>query len=473
MRKNNLLNMGVDNGESNTFSGKCEEDKETIKQPGKNKKQTWLIISNAFNMDGRAASQTITDKIPHLLRSNVEPIVLSTLTGEKDGEIKHYQVPPLTPVGLRFDLRHFLRQRLRNSFLYRLLSGVFSLLILPFYVLEKAFIRQESQWSWFMSAYLAGVYIIKKKRPILIYSTGGPNSAHFAAYILTRCYDLPWIAEIHDPMVTYDRLPTTQRERFAYWLEGKICRYADVAWWFTEEALSRARLRHPELGERGHSLIPGVEPLPPFSVPYSRGKELIISHFGLLSKTRNLRIFLAALKKAIDRDPRRREVFRLHIYGGKLDGVSAEALKEFPYREAVIEHGRIEHNPETGEGGREQVLKLMHLSDCLLLLHGNDHYCEEYIPSKTYEYFFARRPILALVWHNAQLERMLRERGHWAVQSDDVDAISEALDELYSRWVQNKLFYSEESSPYTAEAAVKTVYEWASHAISQREVKRR
>ena len=422
-------------------------------------------------MDGRAASQTITDKISHFLKLGLDPIVLSTITGRKDEKIRHYQVLPPTPVGLRFDLRHFLQQRLRNGFLYRVLSGFFSLLILPFYVLEKAFIRQESQWSWFISAYFAGIYIIKKQQPILIYSTGGPNSAHFAAYILARRYDLPWIAEIHDPLVTYNKPPTTQRERFAYWLEENICRHADVVWWFTDEALRRAKLRHPELGERGHSLIPGVEQPPQFSISYSRGEKLKISHFGLLSKTRNLKIFLEALKKVIDRDPERKKVFRLHIYGGKLDAISAEAMKEFLYREVVIEHGRIERNTETGESGREQILKLMHLSDCLLLQHGNDYYCEEYIPSKVYEYFVAKRPILGLVWHNKQLKHMLQDMGHRVVQSDDVDAISEALEELYSRWVQNNLLSSEESSPYTAEAAVKTLYGWACQAISQHEVK--
>ncbi|MCL5024014.1 MAG: hypothetical protein M1497_11745 [Nitrospirae bacterium] len=439
-----------------------------IKQAEKNAAQAWLILSHCFNMDGRAASQTITDKIPHLLKLGVEPIVLSAFTGRKDRRVRHYRLLPPTPVGLRFDLRHFLRQRIRSRFLYRLLSGSFSLLMLPFYLLEKAFIRQESQWSWFMSAYFAGVFLIRKNRPLLIYSTGGPHSAHFAAYILARRYHLPWIAEIHDPMVAHNRQPVTQRERFAYWLEGRICRYADVVWWFTEEALLRARLRHPELGGRGHSLTPGAEPPPPLSLSYHRGKELIISHFGSLAKTRNLTIFLAALRKVMDRDPVRREVFRLHVYGGKLDAVSAGAVREFPYRETVREHGRIERDPETGESGREQILKLMRLSDCLLLLHGNDDYCEEYIPSKMYEYFFADRPILALVWRNAQMERILREMGHRAVRSDDIDAIAEALEGLYSQWTGNALPGSGKSSPFTAEAAVKTLYGWACQAIDRR-----
>ena len=39
-------------------------------------KQVWLVLSHGFNMDGRAASQTMTDKIPHLLDLGIEPIVV-------------------------------------------------------------------------------------------------------------------------------------------------------------------------------------------------------------------------------------------------------------------------------------------------------------------------------------------------------------------------------------------------------------
>ena len=41
----------------------------------------WLILSHGFNMDGRAASQTITDKIPHLLGAGIQLHVLSAITG--------------------------------------------------------------------------------------------------------------------------------------------------------------------------------------------------------------------------------------------------------------------------------------------------------------------------------------------------------------------------------------------------------
>jgi hypothetical protein len=40
-------------------------------------KTRWLILSHAFNMDGRAASQTITDKIPYFLDAGIHPTVFS------------------------------------------------------------------------------------------------------------------------------------------------------------------------------------------------------------------------------------------------------------------------------------------------------------------------------------------------------------------------------------------------------------
>ena len=51
--------------------------------------QSCLLISHGFNMDGRAASLTVTDKIPFLLDAGVKPIVLSAITGHQDHELEH------------------------------------------------------------------------------------------------------------------------------------------------------------------------------------------------------------------------------------------------------------------------------------------------------------------------------------------------------------------------------------------------
>ena len=63
-------------------------------------KKRWLVISHAFNMDGRAASSTVTDKIPYLLQNDIELIIISAVTGLKDTRLEHYQLLPWGPSGL-------------------------------------------------------------------------------------------------------------------------------------------------------------------------------------------------------------------------------------------------------------------------------------------------------------------------------------------------------------------------------------
>lgn len=430
-------------------------------------KHVWLVLSHGFNMDGRAASQTITDKIPHLLRQGVTPIVVSAITGRKDRVIEHHQVLPAGPVALRFDLRHYLKQRIASRLVYRITMTIISLLLLPFLLIEKLFIRIETHWSWAITAYLTGARIIKTRKPAIIYSTGGAYSAHLAGYWLARRFGLPWVAEVHDPMIFPGLTKNKMRMRFSAWLEGKICKHADMAFWFTEEALARARARHPELGERGHCIIPGANE-PEFKrEPYRRGKHLVIGHFGSLADTRNLEIFLLGLSRVLENNPQWAEHIRLHLYGGGIDPVSARAIKDFPHPSMIEQFGRLETDPKTGESGRDRVLKRMNAADCLLLLHGTVPFCEEYIPSKMYEYLWTQRPILALVWRNPQMERMLRELGHWAVTADDVDSIAAALEELYARWLKDDLADSGTASPYTSEEATRQIIALANKAIER------
>ena len=83
-----------------------------------NPRPRWLIIAHAFNMDGRAASQTITDKLPHLINAGVEIVVLSGVSGRQDTQVEHHQLWPMGPAGFRFELRHVLRKRWGDGFRY-------------------------------------------------------------------------------------------------------------------------------------------------------------------------------------------------------------------------------------------------------------------------------------------------------------------------------------------------------------------
>lgn len=421
----------------------------------------WLILSHAFNMDGRAASHTITDKIPHLLASGIRPVVISAKTGRRDQQLEHYQLLPIGPVGLRFDLRHVLQQRWGKDWRYRLTTLGATLLLSPGIILEKLFWRRESQWSWWWPAYRKGLKLIREGKVDVIYSTGGAYAAHVAAAKLKQVTGLPWLAEVHDPLVNPAHPPQNAQQRMQAEVERLICTYADVPFWFTEQALASALRRHPQMGNRGKMLLPGAD-APPESLPvYQPGKVMVLGHFGSLSPTRHLGGVIQALAELAKLKSEVKQLVELHIYGTGVDHYTRLAMEQFAEQVSIRHFGRLERDPMTGKSGRRQVLERMRSVDVLLLQHGVEPVCEEYIPSKLYEYLWMQRPILGLVYHNPQLESMLLAMGHTVSPADDIPAQTQAIGELYARWKTAGLSDISRDSPYTTAAAVENLIRWA------------
>ncbi|OYV78811.1 MAG: hypothetical protein B7Z65_08825, partial [Ferrovum sp. 21-44-67] len=390
----------------------------------------WLILSHGFNMDGRAASLTITDKIPHLINAEIEPIVLSAVTGKKDTRFYHHQLLPWGPAGLRFDLRHLIAQQYGRGLFYRISTGFASLLLSPFILLERLICGLQSQWSWTPAAIFWGYICIKRFNPELIYSTGGAYSAHWAGYWLKRMTKKPWIAEIHDPMVFPGTLPKTRNLKFWAKLEGMICREADLVWWFTEQAMLSAKKRHPELGDKGKVILPGAEP-PIVSAEYVRDPNCIhIGHFGSLSNVRTIKGFAEAFLKFKQDSPDSAKVFKIECYGGSIDSHAKLFINENKLNDQFIEVGRLEYDHKKKISGREQIQIKMQQMDYLLIIHGHTADCAEYIPSKFYDYLWARRPIIAITHNNKQFNTLLNKYNSFIANSNELDSIVQALNKI-------------------------------------------
>jgi len=421
----------------------------------------WLILSHAFNVDGRAESVTITDKMPHLLAAGVKPIVLSGVMGTHDERFPHEQLLPWGPAGIRFDLRHVLARRWGRSLRYRVVMLLVSIVLAPFIVLERLLGGLRSQWSWALPAFARGARLIRRGEVDLVYSTGGVFSAHLAGWWLKRLTGVRWIAEVHDPMLVPGRPVVTRQERFFARLEGRICRDADLAWWFTDGALAAARKRHPELGARGIMVLPGAEP-PVLRTAYERGARFVLGHFGSLSSTRSFAPTLQALAALLARRPELRDVVRVEVYGSALDPEAAQALVSLALADVVSPIGRLEFDPQTGLSGRARVMQRMQQMDALLLLHGTIPDCPEYIPSKLYEYFWARRPVLAITHDNTQLDALVESHGGWVAPATDVVAHQAALERVIDRWRAGPL-PDVSVPPVTVAAAVQRILDAVDH----------
>ncbi|MBU6467721.1 MAG: hypothetical protein KGQ44_01070 [Betaproteobacteria bacterium] len=408
-------------------------------------------------MDGRAASLTITDKIPHFINEGIEPVVLSAVTGKKDTRFYHKQLLPWGPAGLRFDFRHLIAQKYGRGLFYKATTGLVSLILSPFILLERALIGLQSQWSWTPAAIFWGYIAIKRFDPELIYSTGGAYSAHWAGFWLNRLTRKPWIAEIHDPMVFPGTVPKTRNLKFWAKLEGMICREANLVWWFTDEAMLSAKRRHPELGDKGKVILPGAEP-PVVEATYKRDPNFIhIGHFGSLSNVRSMKGLAEAIAKLKEVNEKVAQVIKIDCYGGSIDSSAKKYIVEKKLTEQFVEHGRLEHDFKTGISGREQIQTKMQEMDYLLIIHGNTDDCAEYIPSKFYDYLWAKRPIYGIINKNNQFKDLLIEYNGYTAQANDIDSIVGSLIQIFQDWQIQKQFFIKKEPIKTIDSVHKII----------------
>lgn len=426
----------------------------------------WLILSHGFNMDGRAASQTITDKIPYLMGAGIELTVLSAITGIKDHRFSHQQLIAWGPSAFRFDFRHWFANRFGRGVAYKIITPLVSILLSPLILIEKLIWGYSSQWSWAFPAYLVGLKLIQQGKVDLIYSTGGAWSAHLAGLWLKKKTGLPWIVEVHDPLVIREnasdiglQIPKEPDAIKRHWLEKQICRYADLVWWFTDGALEFAKKRNPEF-KKGLMIVPGANPPAVDTVlavvNYRYTPHLNIAHFGSLADDRSLTQVLEVLPQFFQEFPQAKEQVRFHIYGAFLDRKSKSWLDQSPYQQNVVEHGRLELDPVSGLTGRQRIAIKMQESDVLLLLHGSTEWCQEYIPSKLYDYFWTSRPIWGLVYKNPQLDRLLSERDSYISNAAYSISILESFKKIYTDWAHQQL-PNPMKSAITVEGAVESI----------------
>jgi hypothetical protein len=315
---------------------------------------------------------------------------------------------------------------------------------------------------------LRGYWLIKSGKVDVIYSIGSAWSAHLEGVWLKRATGIPLISEVHDPLVIRKspkdlghQKPKNRDARFRHYLEQQLCKYSDYVWWFTDGALHYASVRNPNLNTSGNAsgfvVIPGANP--PLMTEHSShhyGKHLNLCHFGSLANDRSLSIILKAVHALITKYPEVREVVRVHAYGAPLDALSLEAIKHYDYADILLAHGRLERDPVSGKSGREQVAQKMQEADILILLHGCDEWCSEYIPSKFYDYLWARRPIWAITHRNPQLDQMLRDRGSYLSADGDDEGIANTLEQIWLDWKAKQLI-TPIYNPIGVDQAVNTI----------------
>lgn len=409
----------------------------------RSQKKTWLILSYLTNKDANACSQHIDDKLSPLIDRGIEPVLLSSTGGKKHTGFPHETALSIAPSGLRYELRSFLRLHCKTKLSFKLFETPLLIPILPFYLLEKIILDLESEWSWFIRASQKGIKLCKKYKPELIYSTGGPACAHLAASKIAKKTGIPWIAELQDPIIHDSEYHRSKRAfRYYTWLE-EVIRKQSCATLFMCDSARQNCDRRTEISHNSYTVYPGASKHTTEPTLVNMEK-CVFNHFGSLGGSRDGTVLIPAIQQCIDQYPELIRKIKFNFYG-TCDAATAKCIASFPYPGIVEFHGKIP---------RTQAIKQMSNSSCLVLIQNREFFSSETIPSKLYEYMHTGRPILALTYHNREIDKILNEGNHFSVPADNQQTISDEITKIVTMYSDQELHHSWPESPWTAERAV-------------------
>ncbi|WP_256081136.1 glycosyltransferase [Massilia sp. YIM B04103] len=263
--------------------------------------------------------------------------------------------------------------------------------------------------AWCLGAVPAGLRMIRKYRPQVIWSTYPIASANLIALCLHRMTGLPWIADLRDPMTDVD-YPADPLTRKVYrWIERQTVKHCTVAVCTTPGAIKTYETRFPEIPPGRFALIENgydeenfadADGLAAQAAP-AQGRPFTLIHSGIIypSERDPVPLFeaLAELQAQGRIDAQRlRVVLRATAHDEYLAGLIAR----YGIGELVSLAPHIAYRDALSE---------MLTADALLVLQATN--CNHQIPAKLYEYLRARRPILALTDTIGDTAAALRQAG--------------------------------------------------------------
>lgn len=247
--------------------------------------------------------------------------------------------------------------------------------------------------SWILGAVPAGLAMVRRRRPQVIWTTYPIASAHLVGLLLQRLTGLPWIADLRDPMIDASHPQGRARRAAARWIEARTVRHCSVAVCTTPGAVRSYRARYPELPAGRFRLIENGYDEAGFA-------GLVSSSAAGARAPGPLRLLHSGIVYPSERDPAPlfAALAALRVRG-RIDAGSLRLVLRAPVHDAFLaalarQHGIADLVEIAPALPYRAALAEMLQADALLLLQAAN--CNDQVPAKLYEYLRARRPLLAL-----------------------------------------------------------------------------
>ncbi len=286
----------------------------------------------------------------------------------------------------------------------------------------------DTEIGWFLPAISEGARAIARHKPEVIFSSAPPFTCHLVAAWLAWRHRITFVADFRDP---WARSPWKRADlgdswklRLREWLERMVIKRADAVILNTPLLQDEFAAHYgPTLARKFHTVTNGydAEHLTPFLRPVLRAStRLVLTHAGSLYRQRDPRPLVQAVASAIAKGRIARDGLELHFVGTVSPEFRlAETIREFDLGSTVRLTPPVPH---------ERCLQYLLESDVLIVIQPGTRL---QVPVKLYEYLPFRKPILALAPAGA-VTTIADQSGLGVVVSpDDVDAIEEAICQMY------------------------------------------
>jgi hypothetical protein len=297
----------------------------------------------------------------------------------------------------------------------------------------QALALPDRWWSWLLGAVPAGLSMLRRYRPQVIWSTYPIATAHLIGYALHRLTGLPWIADMRDPMVGVD-YPASGSVRSAYlWVERLTIRHSSMVVCTTPGAVATFRTRHPAIPASRFQLIENAYDEENFSAAEARlasavaapcGGPLMLLHSGLVYPSeRDPSALFEAIAEMLASGGIGPDSVRIVLRATGHDDLIAALIARYAIGAVVSLAPPLPYAEALGE---------MLSADGLLILQASN--CNQQIPAKLYEYLRARRPILGLTDPAGDTAQALLQAGiDTLAPLDAKEAIMHALQDFLAK----------------------------------------
>lgn len=283
--------------------------------------------------------------------------------------------------------------------------------------------------SWCLGAVPAGLRLVRRHRPQVLWSTYPIATAHLIGYVLRRLTGLPWVADMRDPM-TDDGYPAgALLRRACLWIERRTLEHCTVAVCTTAGAVATYRRRFPHLpaarlrliengyDEESFQQAAGTQVAAPGGQP-GVTRPMVLLHSGVIYPSeRDPAPLCAALAQLLACGAIGPATLRIVLRATGHDTMLAALVAHHGLHDIVMLAPPLPY--------REALAEMLAADGLLLLQAAN---CNHQVPAKLYEYLRAGRPVLALTDASGDTATTLRAAGIDSIAPlDSTPAIAAAL----------------------------------------------